>query len=149
MTNSTNLVKMSDSKIDNETGLIVKGHFEASSGLTYIAGLRQAGSLRIVEGVARGTACNFLTSLLVYDQKGSLIYDASITSLTGYSREVSYNMVLEGLMDMLREGAGKEDKYFDEKQARIKITELLDTSYYEQSYKTVIAWAESIGIEFY
>ncbi|MEA5110257.1 hypothetical protein SDC9_31905 [bioreactor metagenome] len=149
MTHSTNLVKKSDTKIDNETGLIVKGHFEANSGLTYIAGLRRAGSLKIVEGVARGIACNFLTSLLVYDQKGNLIYDASITSLTGYSREVSYNMVLEGLMDMLREGAGKERKYFDEEQARIKITELLDASYYEQSYKTVVAWAESIGIEFY
>lgn len=142
-------MKKSDSKIDNETGLIVKGHFEASSGLTYIAGLRQAGSLKIVEGVARGIACNFLTSLLVYDQKGNLIYDASITSLTGYSRELSYNMVLEGLMDMLQEGAAKEHKYFDKEQARMKITELLDASYYEQSYKTVFAWAESIGIKFY
>lgn len=149
MNNTSSPVMKAESKIDGETGLMVKGNYQASSGLTYIAGLRKAGNLTIVEGVARGTACNFLTSLLVYDNEGNLIYDASITSLTHYSREVSYHMVLEGLMDMLREGAIKENKFFDEVQARIKIRELLDSSYYEQSYRVVVAWAESIGIKFY
>ncbi len=51
-------------------------------------------------------------------------------------------------MDMLREGAGKERKYFDEEQARIKITELLDASYYEQSYKTVVAWEKVLESNF-
>lgn len=146
MTNIEMLEQKKQNQIDGETGIAIRGLFNANSGLQYISGLREAGSLRIIEGVARGTACNFLTSLLVYDQIGNLIYDANIPALTSYSRELSYKKVLEGILGMLKQAAKHENKVFNEYQATLKIKELLDKSYYETSYKAALIWAESIGI---
>lgn len=149
MTNIEMLEQKKQNQIDGETGIAIRGQFNSNSGLQYISGLREAGSLRIIEGVARGTACNFLTSLLVYDQTGNLIYDANIPALTSYSRELSCKIVLEGILCMLKQAAKHENKIFNEYQATLKIKELLDKSYYETSYKAALNWAESIGITIY
>lgn len=131
---------------DNETGLIIKDSLIANSGFNYQTGVRQFGDLKIVEGVSKGTASIFLTSVLVFDQDGSLIFDGEIRKLTNYSRETVRRLVLNGLMVMLRDAAEKGNKCFDELNAYEVIDQKLKSAYYEQSYKAVIRWAQEIGI---
>ena len=132
---------------DSETGLIIKDSLMAGSGFNYQTGVRQFGDLKIVEGVSKGTASIFLTSVLVFDQNGSLIFDGEVRKLTNYSREIVRRMVLNGLMLMLREAAERENKFFDELKAYEVIDQQLKSAYYEQSYKAVIRWAQGIGID--
>lgn len=134
---------------DQETGLVIRGSMVASSGFNYQTGVRQFNNLKIVEGVSKGTANIFLTSLMVFDERGSLIFDGEIRRMTNYSRETARKMVLEGLMTMLREATEKENKYFDELKAYEVIDQQLKSAYYEQSYEAVIKWAQGIGINIY
>lgn len=131
---------------DNETGLVIKDSFVSSSGFKYQTGVRQFGDLKIVEGVSKGTASLFLISLMVFDQKGTLLFDGEVNKLTNYSREHVRGLVLEGLMNMLREAAEKEGKFFDELDAYEVIDQKLKRAYYEQSYIAVLEWATNLGI---
>ena len=144
----TTLVKRDD-LADQETGLLVKGSMMANSGFNYLTGVRQFNNLKIVEGVSKGTACIFLTSLMVFDENGSMIFDGEIRKMTNYSRETARKMVLEGLMTILREAVEKDNKYFDELAAYDLIDHQLRNAYYEQSYEAVIKWAIGIGINIY
>jgi hypothetical protein len=132
---------------DQETGLIIKNSHLATSGFKYQTGIRQFGDLKIVEGVSKGTASFFLVSLMVFDQRGTLLFDGEVNKLTNYSREAVRQMVLDGLMSMLREAAEREGKYFDEFEAYELIDKKLKNAYYEQSYIAVLDWAEKMGIK--
>ena len=144
----TTLIKRNE-LADQETGLVVKGSLIANSGFNYLTGIRQFNNLKIVEGVSKGTASIFLTSLMVFDENGSLIFDGEIRKMTSYSRETARKMVLEGLMIMLREATEKDHKYFDELAAYELIDQQLKSAYYEQSYEAVIKWAIGIGINIF
>lgn len=133
-------------QVDCETGLAIKESFKAKSGFNYQTGVRDFGSLKIVEGVSSGTATIFLTSLMVFDGEKKLILDCEIGKLLNYSREAVRKMVLHGLLNMLREAAEKEKKSFDELKAYELIDNQLKDAYYEQSYKAALVWAGSIGI---
>lgn len=132
---------------DQETGLCILNSLKAGSGFNYQTGVREFGDLKIVEGVSKGTANIFLTSIMVFDQHGSLIYDAEIRKLTNYSREVVRKNVLHGLIEMLREAAVRANKSFDELQAYQAIDEKLKTAYFSQSYEAVLRWAKEVGVE--
>jgi len=140
---------LQDRKTDNETGLIIKNSFISDSGFKYQNGIRQLGDLKIVEGVSKGTASLFLISLMVFDQNGTLLFDGEVSKLTNYSREHVRRLVLDGLMNMLREAAEKEGKHFDELAAYEVIDQKLKYAYYEQSYIAVIEWARQLGINIY
>jgi hypothetical protein len=132
---------------DIETGLVVREKMIANSGFMYLTGERQFNNLKIMEGVSKGTASTFLLSLTVFDEHKSLIYDAEIKKMTNYSRETARKMVLEGLMQMLRESANLYNKKFDEVTTYAIINNQLKTAYYDKSYKSVIEWAKEIGIQ--
>lgn len=129
-----------------ETGLAIKDSFIAKSGFNYQTGVRDFGALKIVEGVSKGTASIFLTSLMVFDREMKLLLDCEVGRLTNYSRETVRRMVLNGLITMLREAAEKERKQFDELKAYELVDIQLKDAYYEHSYKAALAWAEEIGI---
>jgi hypothetical protein len=131
---------------DLETGLAIKDSFIAKSGFNYQTGIRDFGSLKIVEGVSKGTASIFLTSLMVFDSEKKLLLDCEIGRLTNYSRETVRKMVLHGLITMLREATEKQGKHFDEIKAYELVDNQLKEAYYESSYKAALAWAELIGI---
>ncbi len=141
------LVNISKNGSDNETGLVVTATHIASSGFQYLAGVREFENLKIVEGVSKGTASIFLTSLMVFDQYDKLIYDAPIKRMCNYSRETARQMVLNGLVEMLREAAESQNNDFDELNAFHIIDTKLKTAYYEISYRAVLNWAKEIGIE--
>lgn len=139
-------IVLRNNEVNSETGLAIKDSFKAKSGFNYQTGVRDFGTLKIVEGVSSGIATIFLTSLMVFDGEKKLILDCEVNKLTNYSREAVRRMVLHGLLCMLREAAEKEKKYFDELKAYELIDNQLKDAYYEQSYKAALAWAESIGI---
>lgn len=143
------LVNISKNGSDNETGLVVTATHNASSGFQYLAGVREFEKLKIVEGVSKGTASIFLTSLMVFDHRDKLIYDAPIKKMCNYSRETSRQLVLNGLVEMLREAAESKNNDFDELNAFRIIDAKLKTAYYEISYLAVLNWAKEIGIEIY
>jgi len=141
-----NALTTTNGRLDVETGLLVKNSFLAKSGFVYHAGLREFGNLKIEEGVARGTGTILLTSLLVKEGDGNLLFDADLNKLTNYSREKSRQLVRNGLITMLREAAENEGKYIDEIEVMDIIDQKLKTAYYWQSYKHIFDWARSIGI---
>ncbi|MDD3773056.1 MAG: hypothetical protein PHC38_10445 [Weeksellaceae bacterium] len=141
-----NSLTITNGRADKETGLAIRQSYKASSGLNYQTGLREFGDLKIIEGVAKGTASIFLVSLMVLDQNGKLIFDGEVKKQTNYSREYVRRMVRDGLLTMLREAAEMENKFFDELQAIEIIDQKLKSAYFEQSYKAVIKWAVGLGI---
>ena len=134
---------------DAETGLAIKNSYVAKSGFNYMTGIRHFENLKIVEGVTKGTASIFLTSLMVFDSNNILIFDGDIQHFTSYSRERVRQLILDGLIKMLVESCEQEGKFFDELEAYEMLDKKLKLSYYKESYKAVLGWAEKVGITIY
>ena len=143
-TNQTLILK--NDSTDSETGLAIKERYKASSGLIYARGLRDFNGLKIIEGVAKGTANIFLTSIIVLDQKGDLIYDAEIEKFTNYSREKVRQSVLHGLASMISDASQERGETVDELELYEKLDKKLKTAFYEQSYRSVLDWAKEINL---
>jgi hypothetical protein len=124
-----------------ETGLVIKDSFLSDSGFIHQVGVRQFGKLRIIEKVAEGTGIIYLNSILVLDQKGKLVFDAKIERSTSYSRETVRLIVMEGLIEMLKDAAEIKNIFFDELEVREKVDSKLKMAIYETSYDAIIEWA--------
>jgi len=97
----------------NNSGVLQIGEiYKAESGFKYNSGLRNFGSLKIVEDVARGTAVTFLCGIKVFDQEGTLIIDKKMNQRFHFEREQVRKIVLQELLGMLIE-ANKENINFD------------------------------------
>lgn len=147
MNENTQIIKRNSS--DTETGLTVKNKYLAKSGFNYMTGIREFGNLKIVEGVSKGTASILVNSVMVFDQNNVLIFDADIPRYTSYSREKVRQMVMEGMINMLRESCDANDKYFDELQAYQLLDQKLKLVYFRESYEAALNWANEIGIKIY
>ncbi len=134
---------------DLETGLRIRKEHLSKSGFNYINGIREFGDLRIVEVIAKGNTTIILSSVMVYDKHQNLIYEISLQQRTFYSREKVRQIVLEGLMEMLRDSCEQEGKSFDELEAYETLDRKLKATYYETSYKAILNWAVNIGISIY
>lgn len=145
---NTTLVKINEPS-DIETGLAVKGSIMTSSGFNYVSGIRLFNNLRIVEGVAKGTANIFLTSVKVFNENGALLIDEPIGRYTSYTRETTRKIVLEGLIKMLHDAVEREGKEFDELEARDILDSQLKTAYFQESYSATLKFAKEIGINIY
>ena len=151
MNNELALVKSEENGLMNyqgDTGLVVTKTFEANSGFEYSYGLREFGDLTIVEEVGRGTAVSYLNNVRVYNKDKDLVVDKSVKKGTHYSREIVRQIVLRELLKMLEEAALNAGKEFDFGKANAVIDEKLKQAYFEKSYKSILSWAETIGIEF-
>lgn len=147
MESNTQLLKHKQS--DTETGLIVKNSFLAKSGFNYLTGIRAFGNLKIIESVSKGAGNILLNSVMVFDQDNVLIFDADIKQFTSYSREKARQLVMEGMINMLRESCEANEKYFDELQAYELLDKKLKLVYFSESYEAALRWANDLGIEIY
>lgn len=129
---------------DIETGLGIEGTFKSDTGLEFLAGVREFENLRIVEGVYKGTGNITLTSLMVFDLDGTLIYDAKIERQTSYSRELARRIVLKGLIAMLSEAAKRANSPFNSTKTQELLDEKLKLAYFERSYDAVLKWYDQI-----
>lgn len=134
---------------DCETGLVVKNTYLAQSGFNYLTGVREFGTLKIVEGVSKGTASMLVNSVMVFDENNVLIFDADIKRMTSYSREKVRQIILDGMINMIREGCEANDKYFDELEAYEMLDKKLKLVYFRESYEAALNWASEIGIKIY
>ncbi len=141
-----NALTTTNGRLDVETGLIIRDSYVSKSGFSHHAGVRQFETLKIIEGVSKGTSTIFLNSILVLDQDGKLIFDAEVEKYTSYSREKVRRLVFEGLITMIREATEAEGVYFDELDTRERLDEKLKRAFYETSYKAVLKWAKEVGI---
>jgi hypothetical protein len=133
-------------RADVETGLVIKDSFLSGSGFNHQVGVRQFGKLKIIENVSEGIGVIYLNSILVLDQKGKLVFDAKMDRKTTYSRETARLIVMEGLIEMLRDAADFKNILFDELEARERVDSKLKLAIYETSYDAVIEWAIEEGI---
>ena len=132
--------------IINNNGVSQIGEsYLAESGFRYTSGLRNFGSLKIVEDVAGGTAVTFLCGVKVFDEDGTLIIDKKMSNGVHFERERVRKIVLNELLDMLIE-ANKENINFDLNDAKMKINAHLKQAYFESSYKAINNWAVELGI---
>lgn len=145
----TKLTTTDDQKHDTETGLMIRNNFKADSGFDYMTGIRKFENLKIVEGISKGTATILLTSVMVFDNNNVLIFDADIRRMTNYSRDKVRQIVLAGMMNMLRESCENSGKYFDENEAYLLLDKKLKLVYYQESYDAALRWAAEIGIKIY
>lgn len=141
-----NTLSLRKNPSDLETGLVIKNNYKAPSGFNYVTGVREVGKLKVVEGVAKGAACIILKSVMVFDQHGKLIFDAEVKNMTPYSREYVRQVVLYGMLKMLREASSQSGKIFDDKHAFEMLDSMLESAYYEESYKAILIWAAEMGI---
>lgn len=133
-------------EISNKNGLATMGeNYIANSGFLYNVGVRNFGSLKIIEEVAFGTAVSFLCGIKVFDQDGVLLVDKKMNNGFYYEREKVRKIVLAQLLDMLIE-ANKENINFDLDEVRMKISVRLKQAYYESSYNSINNWAAELGI---
>lgn len=146
---NTEIVVSNRSNNDSETGLVIKNNYLSQSGFNFMTGVREFENLKIVEGVAKGTASVFLTSVMVFDKNNVLIFDGDIKFRTGYSREKARQLVLEGLVNIIRESCEMNNRYFDELATYALLDKKLKWAYFKESYEAVISWAEEIGLEIF
>lgn len=129
------------------TGMNVYQSYTANSGLNYIVGMREMQDLLIVEQIAEGTACTFLCGILIY-HKGTktLLKEIEIDRNIHYSREKVMVIVQKALIQVLGNACGNDNTKIDLQSANEFLSEALEKCYFENSRKTIIDWAKSVGI---
>ncbi|RLD43961.1 MAG: hypothetical protein DRI86_08670 [Bacteroidetes bacterium] len=147
MKNTEIITAQSEIKNDNSTGLSIIGSHLGETGFEHNLGLRKFGNLTIAETIAAGTGVTFLSGVRVYDQENKLLVDFPVANGVKYSREVVRRIVLKELLKMLKDASKQNSSVYDEQAARQLVDSKLKLAYYEQSYKSVLSWAEEIGIE--
>ena len=76
-------------EISNKNGLATIGeNYTANSGFLYNVGVRNFGSLKIIEEVAFGTAVSFLCGIKVFDQDGVLLVDKKMNNGFYYEKSI-------------------------------------------------------------
>ena len=139
---------MIENKLDilnnNEVATIGKTYL-ADSGFLYKVGVRNFGSLKILEEVALGTGVSFLCGIKVFDQEGTLLIDKKMKNHYYYEREEVRKVVLNELLHMLIE-ANKQNINFDLNEAKMKISAHLKHAYFNISYEAINKWAIELGI---
>ena len=87
-------------EISNKNGLATIGeNYIANSGFLYNVGVRNFGSLKIIEEVAFGTAVSFLCGIKVFDKDGVLLVDKKMNNGFYYEREKVRKIVLAELLN--------------------------------------------------
>ncbi len=132
---------------DLNTGLIRQGdNYISGTGFEYFGGVRDFEGLKITEIICRGTGVEFLVSIRVFDAKGVLIIDIPVNNGVRYSREIVRNYVLDGLMDMMKQGARKQGVELPIHKVKTRLDQKLKLAYYSQSYDAVLAWAKEVEL---
>jgi hypothetical protein len=131
---------------DEETGFSIRRSYQGGSGFLSVEGIRQFGSLTIREGVVKGVASTFLTSVKVFDANNTLILDMTFDKLTGYTRRLVQRTIRKQLIEMLREAASIQNRHFDEDEIYEKIDSELNMVFFSESYKAIMNWADELGL---
>ena len=84
--------------VSQSTGLQVYQNFSSVSGFNYMVGIRELEGLKIIEGVAEGTACIYLTGIKVLDADNKLVVDIDVEYGTHYTREKVVNLVSQNYL---------------------------------------------------
>lgn len=133
--------------VSETTGLSVYKSFTANSGFNYMVGVREVQDLLIVEQIAEGTGCTYLCGILIYHKDNrELLKEITVPRNVHYTRIKVMEMVQNSIIELLEETCKKSSIDFDKERAYHFVNTVLDNCYFEDSRKTILAWARSLGI---
>ena len=133
--------------VSQSTGLQVYQNFSAASGFNYMVGMRSLEGLKIIEGVAEGTACIFLTGIKILDSDNKLIAEIEVEYGTHYTREKVVDLVADKLFHVIWSSMSSlVQSTIDSKEVKSQIVKLLDDCYLGESKKCALEWAKKVGI---
>ena len=133
--------------VSQSTGLQVYQNFSSVSGFNYMVGIRELDGLKIIEGVAEGTACIFLTGIKVLDADNKLVTEIEVEYGTHYTREKVVNLVSQKLFDVIWSAMDvSEQVAVGNEEVKFQIDQLLDNCYFGESKKSALNWARRVGI---
>lgn len=128
-------------------GMAIYQSFQAKSGFNYQVGVRESHGLLIIEGIAEGTVCAYLSGVQVRDKEtGGQICDIPVPQGTRYSRQTVMELVHQHLSAAIAESAIKEGKAVDRTDVEMQVAAMLDECYFAESRKAALSWAERVGI---
>ncbi|PTN09292.1 hypothetical protein C8N47_105133 [Mangrovibacterium marinum] len=147
MNNNLPAINNTNSDLCGNYGLELQASYLAPSGFNYQAGVRELDGLIIVEAVAEGVGCTYLCGIRVLNKAdNTLVAEINVPRNVHYSRQKCVDLVSKELVDLLVNAATKGQYWIDREAALRKINTLLDNCYFEQSRKSILIWAESLGI---
>ena len=133
--------------VSQSTGLQVYQNFSSVSGFNYMVGIRELDGLKIIEGVAEGTACIFLTGIKVLDSDNKLVTEIEVEYGTHYTREKVVNLVSQKLFDVIWSAMDvSEQVAVGNEEVKFQIDQLLGDGFFGGSKKCALNWARRVGI---
>ena len=112
-----------------------------------MVGIRELDGLKIIEGVAEGTACIFLTGIKVLDADNKLVTEIEVEYGTHYTREKVVHLVSQKLFDVIWSAMdASEQVAVGNEEVKFQIDQLLDNCYFGESKKCALNWARRVGI---
>ncbi len=133
--------------VNQNTGMNIYQAYQAASGFTYQRGIREIEGLLIVEDVAEGTACMFLSGVKgIERESGQVLFDIPVERGTRYSRQRVMEIVHQQMCDILTQSLKQEGQTIDYNTIEQHVAKLLDDCYFSESRQAALSWAKRVGI---
>ena len=133
--------------VNKNTGMNIYQAYQAPSGFTYQRGIREIEGLLIVEDVAEGTACMFLSGVKgIERESGQVLFDIPVERGTKYSRQHVMEIVQQQMCDILTQSLKQEGQTIDYNTIEQHVAKLLDDCYFSESRQAALSWAKRVGI---
>lgn len=133
--------------VNQNTGMNIYQAYQAPSGFTYQRGIREIEGLLIVEDVAEGTACMFLSGVKgIERESGQVLFDIPVERGTRYSRHRVMEIVHQQMCDILAKSFKQDGLEIDYNTIEQHVAKLLDDCYFSESRQAALGWAKRVGI---
>ena len=133
--------------VNQSTGMNIYQAYQAPSGFTYQRGIREIEGLLIVEDVAEGTACMFLSGVKGIEREtGQVLFEVSVERGTRYSRQHVMEIVHQQMCDLLVSSYSNNGQVVDRISIEEQVAKLLDHCYFSESRQAALGWAKRVGI---
>ena len=114
---------------------------------TYSIGVRETHGMYIVEAIVEGVGVTFLSGIRLIEKATSKeICSIPVVHGTTYSRQLVASTVKQHLCQTIESAAIAEGRATDKEDVERQVNQILDECYFMESRKTVLRWAESVGI---
>lgn len=128
-------------------GLTIIDAHQHSNGFCYQLGIRESHGLLIIEGLAEGTACMFLSGIQVRDRATNKeICTVEVERGTRYSRETVEKLVKKALCKSIGEAAIRSGRAFDMQDVEEQVEAMLDDCYFSECREAALGWAQRVGL---
>jgi hypothetical protein len=133
--------------VNPNTGMSIYQAYEAPSGFTYQRGIREIEGLLIVEDIAEGAACMYLSGVRgIERESGKVLFDIDVEHGMHYTRKRVMEIVRDQLCHILAESLRHDGQNIDSLSIEQHVAKLLDKCYFQESRQAALDWAKRVGI---